>query len=214
MFHILLHLRLEWFEMSTKVSILDIMRAFHRWDPMDVKQLFAEELYEELTAKDKQIESLNRQLIAYESICGPNGAKELMEKNMKIESLERENQLIRLVNDKLFSEGKTIITQLNAKLNVSHKLLDESKHELHSKHNKIEELIKTNAELRQRISHLNYRLVSGYGKGSVSDQRLDPKDLRQNDLFNDLSKSVQQKIPNSGPGDSSIYSPENNFIEN
>src|SRR4051812_17016091 len=117
--------------MSTKVTIIEIMRAFHRWDPMDVKQLFADEFSQdftrELSAKDQQIEALTTQLIAYESISGPNGVKELIQKNTKIESLERDKQMIRLANNKLFSEGKTIIDGLNGKLNGLQQLLNETK---------------------------------------------------------------------------------------
>ena len=165
--------------MSTKVTTIDILRAFYRWNPLDVKQLFLEELTEEVAAKEKRIEELVAYLDAnkYNSI---GILKKMHDMSALITSLKKEHQFIREINIRLYSEGKDIIEELKRKIRRLHKELVDTKQELNARQTEIDSLnkIKLNSDQTDTDLHNECQSDSSSQQSLVATKKSDEEMIK------------------------------------
>jgi len=176
--------------MSTKVQILDILKAFHRWDPNDVKDLFVNEIISDLI-KDED----NRLLVSQNqsnSIQNKNIALILQKicivKDHKIKAQQNKIQFIRQTNKRLYDEGKQLMFDMKIKMNDLEKQLSETRAQLKQSREQSSLLAQTNANLEIEINFINNKMKqmqssNAMTNSNISNQQIESKSREKTDDY-------------------------------
>lgn len=167
-------------KMSTNVTIIDILGALHRWNPLDVKQLFGKEFVEEMEFREKVIQELIQKS---EDTNASAAIRRLFHMSVKIYSLAKTNQFIRRTNSELYLQGKEAIGELKSKIRRLEKELADARHE--PRQSLVEAFDKTNS-----ICEQNTDLNNECPSDSSSAQSLGVSERPGNEKIKEKDESI------------------------